>query len=177
MRGKLSYLFIPLGVLVADQWTKHWVEARLPRGASETILPGFLDLVHVQNTGVAFGMFASDGNSTSWVLTLLGLVALTAVGLYFLWTPAQDRLLLTALALVAGGAVGNLVDRVMAGSVTDFVDVYVGSHHWPAFNVADSAISIGIALLILDTFRPRHHSAGAEARSDDAPRSLSGEAD
>ena len=75
-------------------------------------IPGFLNLVHVRNTGVAFGLFASDGGSTSWTLTLVGRCALAAVALYFRFTPAHDRLLLTALALVAGGAVGNLVDRV-----------------------------------------------------------------
>jgi len=163
MRRKLPYLFVSLGILVADQWTKHLVEARLPRGASEPVIAGFLNLVHVKNTGVAFGMFASDSGSTSWVLTVLGLVALAAVSVYFAWTPAQDRLLLTALALVAGGAVGNLLDRVLAGSVTDFVDVFVGTYHWPAFNVADSAITVGIVLMVLDTFRHRPGEAGAAA--------------
>lgn len=169
MRGKIPYLFVTLGILVADQWTKHLVEVHLPRGASEPVISGFLNLVHVRNTGVAFGLFASDGGSTSWVLTALGLVALAAVSIYFLWTPVRDRLLLTALALVAGGAVGNLLDRVMAGSVTDFVDVYVGSYHWPAFNVADSAITVGIVLMILDTFRHRPGEAdGTGAAGDTA---------
>ncbi len=167
MRGKIPYLFVTLGILVADQWTKHLVEVHLPRGASEPVISGFLNLVHVRNTGVAFGLFASDGGSTSWVLTALGLVALAAVSIYFLWTPVRDRLLLTALALVAGGAVGNLLDRVMAGSVTDFVDVYVGSYHWPAFNVADSAITVGIVLMILDTFRHRPGEADETGAAGD----------
>jgi signal peptidase II len=108
----------------------------------------------------------------SWLLTLLGLAALTAVGVYFWFTPSRDRLLLVALALVVGGAVGNLIDRVLAGAVTDFVDVYVGLHHWPAFNVADSAISVGIALMAFDSLRlhktsgpPAAPPAGAEAGS------------
>jgi signal peptidase II len=162
MNRKLPYLFLAFTVVVLDQWTKWLVEVHLPRGVAQPVIDGFLNLVHVKNTGVAFGLFASPGGSTSWALTLMGLVALTAVALYFRFTPHHDRLLLTALGLVAGGAVGNLLDRVMAGSVTDFVDVYVGSYHWPAFNVADSAITVGITLMVLDVFR-RRHPEGAEA--------------
>lgn len=154
--GKLRYLFLSLGVIVLDQWTKWLVEAHLPHHAAHPLIPGFLNLTHVRNTGVAFGLFASDGvGSGTWLLTLLGLAALTAVGIYFWYAPARDRLLLVALALVVGGAVGNLIDRVSSGAVTDFIDVYVGTHHWPSFNVADSAISIGIVLMAIDSFRVR----------------------
>jgi signal peptidase II len=151
---KLRYLFVSLAVLVADQWTKWLVEMHLPDHATEPLLSGFLNLTHVRNTGVAFGLFAAQGmTGGSWLLTLLGLAALTAVGTYFWFTPSRDRMLLVALALVVGGAVGNLIDRVVAGAVTDFIDVYVGLHHWPAFNVADSAISVGIALMAFDSLR------------------------
>ena len=151
---KLRYLFASLAVLVLDQWTKWLVEVHLPDHAAQPVVPGFLTLTHVRNTGVAFGLFAAQGmTGGSWMLTLLGLAALTAVGVYFWFTPSRDRILLVALALVVGGAVGNLLDRVLAGAVTDFIDVYVGSHHWPAFNVADSAISIGIALMAIDSLR------------------------
>jgi signal peptidase II len=155
--GKLRYLLISLGVMVLDQWTKWLVEIHLPHHAAETVIPGFLNLTHVRNTGVAFGLFASDGHGTNWTLTLLGLVALAAVGIYFWLAPSKDRWLLAALALVVGGAVGNLIDRVASGAVTDFIDVYVGAHHWPSFNVADSAISIGIVLMAIDSFRPHRH--------------------
>ncbi len=159
---KLRYLFVSLAVLVLDQWTKWLVEIHLPHHIAEPIIPGFFNLTHVQNTGVAFGLFAAQGvGGGSWLLTLLGLAALVAVGLYFWFTPSHDRLLLVALALVVGGAVGNLVDRVVAGAVTDFVDLYIGSHHWPAFNVADSAISIGIVLMAIDSFQPRRRQAPA----------------
>jgi signal peptidase II len=154
--GKLRYLFVSLAVLVLDQWTKWLVEVHLPDHAAQPIVPGFFTLIHVRNTGVAFGLFAAQGmTGGSWLLTLLGLAALTAVGVYFWFTPSRDRVLLVALALVVGGAVGNLLDRVLAGAVTDFIDVYLGSHHWPAFNVADSAISIGIALMAIDSLRLR----------------------
>jgi signal peptidase II len=164
--GKLRYLLLSLGVLVLDQWTKWLVEVHLPHHVAQPVIPGFLNLTHVRNTGVAFGLFASEGASTGWLLTVLGLGALTAVTVYFWFAPNRDRSLLVALALVVGGALGNLIDRVASGAVTDFVDVYVGAHHWPAFNVADSAISIGIVLMAFDSFRPRHREAPAAAAAE-----------
>ena len=154
---KLRYLLVSLAVIVLDQWTKWLVEVHLPHHSTQPVIPGFFNLTHVRNTGVAFGLFASDGGGGgSWLLTLLGLGALVAVGLYFWYTPSRDRVLLAALALVVGGAVGNLIDRVSSGAVTDFLDVFIGLHHWPSFNVADSAISVGIVLMAIDSFRPRH---------------------
>jgi signal peptidase II len=162
---KGRYLLLSLIVLVLDQWTKWLVEIHLPRGLSRPVIDGFFNLVHVQNSGVAFGLFAEQGEARAWILALLGLVALTAVAVYFWITPRSDLLLLTALALVAGGAVGNLIDRIAAGGVTDFLDVYVGSYHWPAFNVADSAITVGIGLMIFDAVFPgrRRHAAATAA--------------
>ena len=92
-------------------------------------------------------------------MTLLGLAALAAVAVYFWFTPVHHRGLLVALALVVGGALGNLLDRALTGAVTDFIDVYVGTHHWPAFNVADSAISIGIVMMAIDSLwvKRKHH--------------------
>jgi signal peptidase II len=165
---KLRYLLVSLGVLVLDQWTKWLVEAHLPHHTAQPIIPGFFNLTHVRNTGVAFGLFASDvGVGNNWLLTLLGIGALTAVGVYFWFAPSGERSLLVALALVVGGAIGNLIDRVSSGAVTDFIDVYVGAHHWPSFNVADSAISIGIVLMAIDSFRPRHREAPAAATASD----------
>ncbi len=117
----------------------------------------------MRNTGVAFGLFASEGGGNGLMLTLLGLGALAAVSVYFWFTPTHDRLLLMALALVVGGAIGNLIDRVSSGAVTDFIDVYVGTHHWPSFNIADSAISIGIVLMAIDSFRPHPRRQPQEA--------------
>ncbi|HYU34705.1 MAG TPA: signal peptidase II [Thermoanaerobaculia bacterium] len=158
--GKLRYLFVSLGLIALDQWTKWLVEIHLPQHMAQPIIPGLLNLTHVRNTGVAFGLFASQGMSGgSWLLTLLGLAALAAVAIYFWFASAHDRLLLVSLALVVGGAVGNLIDRMSSGAVTDFIDVYVGSYHWPSFNVADSAISIGIVLMAIDSFRSRKKAA------------------
>jgi signal peptidase II len=155
---KGRFLLLSLAILVLDQWTKWLVELHLPTHASHPVIPGLLNLTHVRNTGVAFGLFAGGGSDGSLALTLLGMAALVAVAVYFRVAPIDHRLLLTSLALILGGAVGNLCDRVASGAVTDFVDVYLGPHHWPSFNVADSAISIGIVLLALDSFRPRRRA-------------------
>jgi signal peptidase II len=132
-----------------------WIERTLPEFASRQVIPDFFHLTHVRNTGVAFGMFASRGELGVWLLIGVGFAALAAVALYFRRAALTEPLLLTALALVLGGAVGNLVDRLFAGAVTDFFDVFIGSYHWHIFNVADSAISVALGLLLLDAFRPK----------------------
>jgi signal peptidase II len=143
--GKLRYLFVSLGLIALDQWTKWLVEIHLPQHTAQPIIPGLLNLTHVRNTGVAFGLFASQGMSGgSWLLTLLGLAALAAVAIYFWFASAHDRLLLVSLALVVGGAIGNLIDRIREGFVTDFID----PPRWPAFNVADIEITLGVLILI-----------------------------
>lgn len=163
-RVKRRFLLLALAVLALDQWTKWLVESHLPHPSSREIVPGLFHLSHVKNTGVAFGLLADLGEAgAAWLLALLGLAAITVVVVYFRRTPAQDKALLTALALVLGGAVGNLIDRVTRGAVTDFLGVYIGSYRWPDFNVADSAISIGLALLLLDSFRSRPPAPAAAA--------------
>jgi signal peptidase II len=153
---KLPYLLIGLGVLALDQWTKWLIEAHLPEQTSHEVIPGLLHISHVRNTGVAFGMFANGGrDGSSWWLSLFGLVALGLIAFLFHRTPARDRGLLAALSLVLGGAIGNLFDRISSGAVTDFIAVYIGSYRWPDFNVADSAISIGLVVILLDSFRSR----------------------
>lgn len=162
---KARLLFVALTVLVLDQWTKWMAEMWLAGRPPVSVVPGFVDLIFVTNTGVAFGLFPSDGRlAGTLLLTALGLGALGIVSVYYWRTDDEQRLLLTSLAMVMGGAVGNLVDRVMRGSVTDFIDVYVGSYHWPTFNMADSSISVGIVLMALETLRPRSTvGEGAEA--------------
>ena len=172
-RGKSGYFFLALAVLALDQWTKWLVEAHLPLHGVIPVVDGALNIVHVRNTGVAFGLFAAHGNAAqTWALAGVGTLALAVVLVYFHRTPREDRMLLTALGLVLGGAVGNLLDRVAAGAVTDFIDFYVGTYHWHTFNVADSAITVGLVLMAWDAFRPRHATApkpdGGEARPSEA---------
>lgn len=161
------FLFLSLLVLVADQWSKWLVERHLPLHQPMEIIPGFLNFTHVQNTGVAFGLFADSGSSRGpLILTALGLLALAVVGLYFWRTPSRDRLMLTSLALILGGAVGNLMDRVATGSVTDFIDAYIGTYHWHTFNVADSAITVGICLMAIDVLLAGRKSPVASQPAD-----------
>ena len=152
MRGpKNRFLLLSLVVVVADQWSKWLVEEQLPHLASWQVIPGVLDLTHVRNTGVAFGLFAARGNLWGTLaLTALGLAAMAIIGLYFHRTPNDERLLLGSLALILGGALGNLIDRLFSGGVTDFIDFYYRSYHFHTFNIADSAITIGISLMALD---------------------------
>ncbi|MEO8198714.1 MAG: signal peptidase II [Thermoanaerobaculia bacterium] len=153
---KSPFLLVALAVLALDQWTKWLIESHLPEQSSHEVIPGLLHISHVRNTGVAFGLFANGGrDGSSWVLSIFGLVALGLIAVLFYRTPAKDRGLLSALAMVMGGAVGNLLDRISSGAVTDFIAVYIGSYRWPDFNVADSAISIGLVLILFDSFRHR----------------------
>lgn len=153
LRAKSPYLLLGLVVLILDQWSKWMVEAHVAAYDVVTVIPGFLNIIHVQNTGVAFGFLASHGDPKGTLLLLgLGLAALSFVIYYFWIVPLFDRLLHLALGLVMGGAVGNLVDRLVNGGVTDFIDAYYGTYHWHTFNVADSAISVGIGLMVLSAF-------------------------
>ena len=149
------WLGLALAVAVLDQFTKELALAGLQRPIA--LLPS-LNLVLVLNPGAAFGLLARAGGWQQWFLTGVA-GAISAFILVWLWrTPSGSRLLPASLALVLGGAAGNLVDRVMRGAVVDFIDVYYGRFHWPAFNVADSAITVGVALLVLSSLRGREEN-------------------
>ena len=144
---------ISVAVLVLDQLTKLLVRTQIALGDSIEIVPGFLNLVHVRNTGAAFGFLnAVDISYKQLLMTAVALIALLAIGLYAWRVGARERLARAGLALILGGAVGNLIDRASTGYVVDFVDAYWRTYHFWAFNVADSAITVGACLLILDMF-------------------------
>ncbi|MBA2304744.1 MAG: signal peptidase II [Acidobacteria bacterium] len=139
-------------VVLLDQVTKALVRANVPLGDSRTIVSGFLDIAHVQNTGAAFGMLNGvDFPYKSFVMVAIAGIALLAIAAYGTQLGFHDRLARFGLALILGGAFGNLLDRAIVGHVVDFVDVYWGDLHFWAFNVADAAISVGAVLVILDT--------------------------
>ncbi|MFZ5774674.1 MAG: signal peptidase II [Thermodesulfobacteriota bacterium] len=145
---------IPLGwlalVVLLDQWSKALVMEHFTLYELRPVIPGLFNLTHLTNTGAAFGMLA--GAQTTWRQLFFVGVAVVALGVMifsFKHFRSQSRLYIHALGLIAGGAVGNLIDRVRFGAVVDFLDFYVGSHHWPAFNVADSAITVGVGLFLL----------------------------
>lgn len=141
-----------MGVVVAvDQLTKAIVRQVLPLGESRSIVPEFLDLTHVHNTGAAFGLLnAVDFPYKPIVMIAIAAVALVAIAAYATQLGFHERMARFGLALILGGAFGNLIDRAVAGYVVDFVDVYWGATHFWAFNVADSAITIGAILVLLD---------------------------
>lgn len=139
-------------VVALDQVTKALVRAWLPLYESVSIVPQLLDFTHVRNTGAAFGLLnAVDIPFKPLLMTAIALAALVAIGVFAVRTSPTEPLARLGLALVFGGATGNLIDRVTAGYVVDFVDVYWRGWHFWAFNVADAAITVGACLLILDT--------------------------
>jgi signal peptidase II len=162
--GRSPYLWI-VGLIVAcDQVTKALVDDFMTLHESRTIVEGLVRLTYVQNRGAAFGILSEAGLPyQSLLFSVVSLLALLAIALYAWRMPVQSRLPQTALALVMGGAIGNLLDRARLGYVIDYVDVYWGAHHWPAFNVADSAITVGVALLVLDILRNPQLDESSEA--------------
>ena len=162
-------------VLVAlDQATKRVVDTSLQLHESRQVFEGWLSLTYVRNRGAAFGLLSgADLPHQALLLTLLSVAALLAIGLYTLRLSATERLARGALTLILAGALGNLICRVRFGYVIDFVDVYWGLHHWPAFNVADSAISIGVCLLVLDMLRAPQPAVAAAPSAEALPSSRS----
>ncbi len=154
-KGGRTLFFAVAGLIVLfDQLTKYVVTATMPLHSSIPVVDGFFSLTYVRNPGAAFGFLATAPPFFRAAFFITVTVAAILLILYYIRRyKLEDRRLTLALSLILGGAVGNLVDRVRFGDVVDFLDVYIGSHHWPAFNVADSAISIGAVLLFLEMWR------------------------
>ena len=149
-------------IVALDQITKQMVRAGVALHDSIEVIPGVLNLVHVRNTGAAFGFLnLADLPYKRALMTGMALLALAAVSWYASQIGPRSVLARAGLALIVGGAVGNLIDRAAVGYVVDFVDVYWGSVHFWAFNVADSAITVGAGLLILDLLRSPDHVSTA----------------
>ncbi len=138
-------------VVVIDQLTKYWVSSVFSYGETLELLP-VLNLTLVHNMGAAFSFLSDAGGWQRWFFTIVSLVVSIVLVVWLYRLPARQTLLATALALVLGGAIGNLWDRVVLGYVVDFIDFYYQRHHWPAFNVADTTITLGAVLLILESF-------------------------
>lgn len=149
------------GVFALDRISKWLIETHVSFLDSLRIIPGFFDIVHTENRGVAFSLF--NDSTSEWRTLALVLFSIAAVvlvgGFIFRRADRLDRFSLAGFALILGGALGNVFDRIVWGRVTDFLDFYIGSYHWPAFNVADSAIVIGSALLLIEALRPRRQAA------------------
>lgn len=162
LHSRLKFYGLAALVFAADRLTKSIVEAHVSAYDIHPVIPGFFDIVHSQNRGIAFGLM--NDSTSAWrtiVLIVFATAALLMVAA-MLWRAARmDRWTATGLALVLGGAAGNLFDRIVWGRVTDFLEFYVRGWHWPTFNVADSCVVIGSGLLLLEILRPKRQPAGA----------------
>ena len=144
-------LIFCLGILLLDQWTKYMIAQTLRLYQKVEVIHGFFNIVHVRNTGGAFGLFGGErGGLGSFLFVVVSLIAIGAIIFLFVRTRENENTLAVSFSLILSGALGNLIDRLHYGEVVDFLDFHLSAYHWPAFNVADSAICIGIGLMALE---------------------------
>ena len=148
----LKWLWVSVVVIVLDQLTKLWASSALDYGVPVAVVP-YINLTLLHNTGAAFSFLSEAGGWQRWFFALMALVVSTAILIWLKRLPSTKVWLAVALALVLGGALGNVWDRIYFGYVVDFIDLYYQGWHWPAFNIADMAISVGAVMLIIDSLR------------------------
>jgi signal peptidase II len=157
-KGNILFIIPAIAVIILDQASKIIVARTIGFYQSIPVINGLVNLVHVRNRGMAFGLMnRPDAGVSFYILVAITIIAILLILYWFTRIKQEDRKLLLGLSLILGGAIGNLIDRIRLKEVIDFVDVYIGSYHWPSFNVADSAISIGavwIAVIVLFFTRP-----------------------
>lgn len=167
----MTFYLVALAVILLDQASKLVIIRTLRLGQGFPVLPGFFDIVFVLNPGAAFGFLATLSEPVrNPLFILISAVAVILIILYHTRYLRSHRLVSFALGLILGGAVGNLTDRLHYGMVVDFLDVHVGAYHWPAFNMADSAISIGVSLMVLDMlldWRRENRKAPTDGTADE----------
>lgn len=158
--------FIPLGICAAvtllDQWSKYWIRSHFSYSEHREVIPGLFDLTYVRNPGAAWGML---GGHTG-LLTLISLAMLLLLIIFRKAVFGEGRLARWVFGLLLGGIVGNLMDRIKHGAVTDFLDFHLAGHVWPTFNVADTAICVGVGLYILGTWQAARKEAAAALPED-----------
>jgi signal peptidase II len=147
---RAGYLLAAFGLYMADQASKAWAVKALRLGDDRVLIPGILDFIYTENSGVAFGQLQEGGAFGRWFFVILAATAAIAVLYYFLRTPRNDDRVLGACALLLAGIFGNLTDRARLGYVVDFIVLHAGKYHWPTFNIADASITIGALLLAYD---------------------------
>ncbi|TVM18392.1 signal peptidase II [Oceanidesulfovibrio indonesiensis] len=169
MDRRLSHAVLPAAaVVLADQLSKRLVVSAVePYAERIAVIPGFFDIIHVHNTGAAFSFLADGAGWQRWFFVAVSIIAVLVLAGIIIRSQPSQRFTLLTLGLIMGGAAGNLVDRLFIGHVIDFLDVYVGSYHWPAFNVADSAISVGVVglLVLIITNKERRAPENAEQQT------------
>ncbi|MBI5427336.1 MAG: signal peptidase II [Nitrospinae bacterium] len=168
MRNKyLHLLLISNAIVILDQFTKFMVNIHIPQYASMPVVDKFFHLTHIRNSGVAFGLFARQSSEyKAWFFILISAVALIAILSFFHHTPDEKKIVQNGLILIFSGAIGNMIDRILYKEVIDFLDFFYNDYHWPAFNIADSCITAGVGLMMLDLFLKRHEVGPAERSSD-----------
>jgi len=147
---KVWYLFMSALVMTLDQFTKYWVSVKLREGDEIDIIRGFFKLSYTENPGIAFGML--NNGDVKWLLVSVSVAAIVVVIYYMRRTAISNTLLLWSLSLLAAGISGNLIDRFRLGRVIDFILIYYMDYQWPVFNIADTAITIGAALMAIELF-------------------------
>lgn len=149
--SRLRWLWLTLAVVLLDRATKAWFETQTPEGWRHELVHHFLYLVHASNPGIAFSFFAdSTSHWTRIILIVVSIVVISLLAWFLVAGNSGTARRAAGLALLLGGATGNVTDRILHGAVTDFFEIWFGTYHYPAFNVADSAITIGAVLLVLD---------------------------
>ncbi len=144
----LYFLMMAIVVFALDQLTKQAVIKNFMLHQSVEVIPGFFNLTYVRNTGAAFGILAGTGSWRIYFFLFMGAVALLSLVIFF-YSNYKDPLVVMGTALICGGAAGNITDRIRLGYVVDFLDFFIKDYHWPAFNVADSAITVGVLILVI----------------------------
>jgi signal peptidase II len=149
MKRRLFFILFVLALVVADQVSKAIISQKVAFLSSKSIISGFFNLTQVRNRGAIFGSFSQSGNQlVYWLLTLTSFAALALVIYFFVITPISEKFMIFSLSLILAGALGNLTDRIFRGYVIDFLDFHIKKWHWPAFNLADSCISLGAVFLV-----------------------------
>jgi len=147
---RLRWLWLTLGIVVLDRATKAWFETQTDESWRHEVVRHFIYLVHSRNPGIAFSLFANSHSPWMHIILIGGSLVVIGALAWLLVAGQSGALACAGIALLLGGATGNVTDRILYGGVTDFFEVWLGSYRWPAFNVADSAITIGAILLIVD---------------------------
>lgn len=163
---RIRWVWLSLGVMAADRATKAAIEILTPEGYRRSLIDDFIYIVHARNPGIAFGIFSDSPPKWLTLLLIIGSLAVIGALSWMLVAGQAGTISRAGLALILGGAAGNVTDRLIHGAVTDFFEVILGSYHWPAFNVADSAITIGAVLVALDLLVSGREAPGQRSGID-----------
>lgn len=155
----LKWLWLSGLMIVLDQISKVWVDSNLSLHQSIPVMPSF-SITYAHNYGAAFSFLSEAGGWQRWFFAVLAIAVSVGIVIYLKKLKPEEKLLAVSLSLILGGAIGNIVDRVIYGYVIDFLDVYYQVYHWPIFNIADSAITVGVALMLIESFMEKEELEG-----------------